>query len=526
MRPRHILSILIALATVCGGRSLAQAASPGAVADVITPYVDNQTFLTGRLDVEHLPFVELQKRLITFLHETTNDPAFCKQVEAAAQQVAGLRKAFIKAGGREIYLFVSMADFPQPPFLVVTSSSPENLSSLAKMIGQLTASARPKLEVRKVADNRLLIGTKVTLDRVEALKTEPRAEVAAAWQAASNAPIQLALTPSADHHRVLEETLPQFPRPWNTVTGQAISDGIQWAMLSVSATPKLKAELLFESKNDAAARHLRELTASSLAGLADLPVLQKVVPNARELFALIQPHVTGKQVRITLTEDAKTLESVMRPLLAAVTAGQLKAKRMQATNNLKQIAIAMHNYHDVNKHLPAAASYDAAGKPLLSWRVHILPYIDQTALYDQFKLDEPWDSEHNKKLAQVVPKTYLNPNLHLNPSMTTYVVPVGEGTVFGGKEGLKFRDIRDGASNTLMVVAATPENAVIWTKPDDLPVTEADSKKGLFNAHRHQFLGVLCDGSVHVFADSIAAKTLWNLMGANDGEVVDWQSIK
>ncbi len=207
-------------------------------------------------------------------------------------------------------------------------------------------------------------------------------------------------------------------------------------------------------------------------------------------------------------------------------AARLNAKRTQSMNNLKQIVLAMHNYHDVNKHLPAAASYDAAGKPLLSWRVHILPYIDQKALFDQFKLDEPWDSEHNMRLARTIPKTYVDPNLHLNPSMTTYVAPVGEGTVFGGKDGLTFRDIRDGISNTLMVVTATPENAVIWTKPDDLPVTEADPKKGLSSAHRHMFLGVLCDGSVRVFTDSIDAKTLWHLMSANDGEVVDWQSIK
>ncbi len=78
-------------------------------------------------------------------------------------------------------------------------------------------------------------------------------------------------------------------------------------------------------------------------------------------------------------------------------------------NNLKYIGLAMHNYLDANSHFPPAASVDKAGKPLLSWRVMILPYIDQDQLYKQFHLDEPWDSEHNKKLIDKMPQIYASP---------------------------------------------------------------------------------------------------------------------
>lgn len=526
MRIRHILHILLAVATFANAPRAALAVPPDAPAEVVSAYVDNQTFLIGRLDAQTLPLTELQQRVSQFLRELIDDPNFHEGVEAGAKQVIGLRDAFVQAGGQEIYVVVSMSDVPyQPPFFVVTSSSPDKLSVLEGMIGQLIGGARPKMEVRK-ADNRLLIGSETTLARVQALKSEPRPEMVAAWKAASKAPVQLILAPSADHHRVLQEAFPQFPRPWEQLNGQAISDGIQWATLSLNASPKLNAELLVESKNDAAALQLKELAISSLAKLAEFPELKKIVPDAPKLFALIQPQVAGKQVRVNLTEDAKTVEAVMKPLFAAITSARGAAKRAQSTNNLKQIALGMHIYHDKNKHFPAAASYDADGKPLLSWRVHLLPYIDQKALYDLFKLDEAWDSEHNQQAARAIPRQYLDPTLNLKPGMTSYVAPVGEGTVFRGKEGLSLRDIRDGSSNTLMVVATTPENAVFWTKPADLPVAKANPKKGLFSEVDHEFFGALCDGSVRVFRDTIDNDTLWRLFQNNDGKPVDWENIE
>jgi hypothetical protein len=81
--------------------------------------------------------------------------------------------------------------------------------------------------------------------------------------------------------------------------------------------------------------------------------------------------------------------------------------RKKSENNLKQLALAMHNYHDVNGRFPPAASRGADDKPLLSWRVMILPYLEQEALYKEFNMDEPWDSEQNKKLLAKMPDIYV-----------------------------------------------------------------------------------------------------------------------
>jgi hypothetical protein len=110
--------------------------------------------------------------------------------------------------------------------------------------------------------------------------------------------------------------------------------------------------------------------------------------------------------------------------------------------------------------------------------------------------------------------------------MTTYLVPIGEGTVFGGKEGPRIQDIRDGTSNTIMIVNALPEKAVIWTKPDDLPVTAAEPLNGLVNAARKTFETTFCDGSVLTLSDAIDPKVLWLLLNANDHQPIGYDQIR
>lgn len=142
---------------------------------------------------------------------------------------------------------------------------------------------------------------------------------------------------------------------------------------------------------------------------------------------------------------------------------------MESTNNLKQIMLAMHNYHDSYNGFPARAIVDADKKPLLSWRVTILPFLGYDRLYQEFHFDEPWDSPHNIKLLERMPSVFRNP---MNPAVkgtTTYMVPVGEGVGLG-VDGIGIRKITDGTSNTIAVLDVDPKFGVPWTKPDDFDI--------------------------------------------------------
>jgi RNA polymerase sigma factor (sigma-70 family) len=173
---------------------------------------------------------------------------------------------------------------------------------------------------------------------------------------------------------------------------------------------------------------------------------------------------------------------------------KVAANRRRSQNNLKQIGLAMHNYHDVHGHFPASASYKD-GKRLLSWRVALLPYLDQEALHQQFKLDEPWDSEHNKKLLAKMPQLFAPPGTKTKkPHTTFYQVFVGQGAMFEGQIEMQIRNITDGLSNTFMAVEAA--EAAPWTKPEDLVYDPDKPLPRLGGIFKNGFNALLADGSV------------------------------
>ena len=205
-------------------------------------------------------------------------------------------------------------------------------------------------------------------------------------------------------------------------------------------------------------------------------------------------------------------------------AAPTRAELQRSQNNLKQIALAFHNYHDSIGSLPNN-TYTKDGKGLLSWRVLILPYIEEEQLYKQFKLDEAWDSDTNKPLIAKMPKLYAPIRVKGKAGETFYRGFAGKGTLFGSDngKGLKLTNITDGTSNTGMVFEAG--EAVIWTKPDDMAF---DLKKplpklgGLFDGMCNV---ALCDGSVRRLKKDADEKELKKLIGYNDGEVLDLNKL-
>lgn len=199
---------------------------------------------------------------------------------------------------------------------------------------------------------------------------------------------------------------------------------------------------------------------------------------------------------------------------------QETVKRMQGQNNLKQIGLAFFNYHDVYNQFPFPTGKTDDGKPSqLSWRVHILPYIEEEALYEQFKLDEPWDSEHNKALLDKMPDVFKLSD-QTKAGHTQFVAPTGEGFIIDGDKTRKIRDLTDGLSNTVIVLSVQPEKAVPWTKPGGFSLDPAKAAEILQN-DGGKFLALYGDGSVRNISTQIEAETLKALLTISGGEVVD-----
>ncbi|MBC7352258.1 MAG: DUF1559 domain-containing protein [Thermogutta sp.] len=208
-------------------------------------------------------------------------------------------------------------------------------------------------------------------------------------------------------------------------------------------------------------------------------------------------------------------------LLPAVQSAREAARRAQSMNNLKQLALALHNYHDMHRHFPPQAITDKNGKPLLSWRVALLPYLECNTLYEQFHLDEPWDSPHNSALIEQMPEVFRNPSAPRIPGIAHYLGVVGKGAFFEEGKTRKFADIRDGTSNTIMLVEVDPDRGVIWTKPEDLPFNPDNPLDGLGHAHPGGFNAAFVDGSVRFISANVDPEVFRRLITIADGEVVD-----
>ena len=200
--------------------------------------------------------------------------------------------------------------------------------------------------------------------------------------------------------------------------------------------------------------------------------------------------------------------------------GQREA--MQYKNSLKQIGLAFHNYHDVFQRFPRADG-DGAGKHTgLSWRVHLLPFLDQGPLYNQFHLDEAWDSEHNKTLIAQMPELFKSPDVD-DEGKTTFHLFTGENTLFHGEQGLRISDITDGTSNTILAVLAGRDTAEIWTKPGGLEVDFSATKKALGDFKKgERILVLVADGSIRAMLTNIDETQFANLIKPADGNVVDF----
>ena len=234
----------------------------------------------------------------------------------------------------------------------------------------------------------------------------------------------------------------------------------------------------------------------------------------------LEPQLSGNKVTIEVKSlNAAVVPTLIGMMLPAVQAARAAARRVTSMNNLRQMALACFNYESAHSHFPAQANYDDDGKPLLSWRVHILPYIEANDLYDQFHLDEPWDSDHNKTLIAKMPNAYASPSAVVADGKTVYLGIAGEGGVFGEK-GTVLGEITDGTSNTAMIVEVDPELAVEWTKPQDYECDPKNPLDGLGHVQVGGFLIALCDGSTRFVANSLDPEVWKNLTQMDDGNSV------
>jgi hypothetical protein len=323
-----------------------------------------------------------------------------------------------------------------------------------------------------------------------------------------------------------------------------LPDLLSAIVLRVNVGEKFRANLTLQAADEAAGKETERIVKDGLAMLRQVVLGQVVAQLAgsndsvqqaggkymtriiNKMFDQLKPARIGQNVTLSVESNSSiaTMGILAGLLLPAVQAARGAARRVQSQNNIRQIGLALLNFEASHQHFPARAIFDKQGKPLLSWRVQILPFLEEDALFRQFHLDEPWDSDHNKALLAHMPPIFQDP--HRPPGTTTnYLAVVGKGLAFEGDTPLKIQQFTDGTSNTLLVVQANDDRAVPWTKPDDLEVDLTKPLDGLGEAEPTGFSAVFADGHVMLLSKSISAETLRRLFGRADGQTVDQNEL-
>jgi hypothetical protein len=235
-----------------------------------------------------------------------------------------------------------------------------------------------------------------------------------------------------------------------------------------------------------------------------LPAIAGIAPVPKN-----QSKLSANEIEVTPATDDK----------------ELMAKNEEVSKkHIKNLALAVIDHADVFGEMPRD-TLDKNGKKLLSWRVQILPYLEEGNLYNQFKLDEPWDSESNLKLIEKMPESFASPRVSVKSAgFTVFQGFAGKGSLFEpGKKQSYPASITDGTSQTIMVTESSI--AVPWTKPADLPFDIDKELPDFGKAYGARPLAAMCDGSVR-FVDTkkVSSKTLKSAITTSAGDILgaDW----
>lgn len=314
-------------------------------------------------------------------------------------------------------------------------------------------------------------------------------------------------------------TVAMFSPLWQSASGH---------LIEAKLDDQLRISLTTQAKDEAGVSKIEATLQATIAMLSNMLSMAKGAPDesiresTEALTGLLESHeleaTTGTEIQLRFAMD---MDSFAKFLVAPLAAAKSAGDRGVHANSMKQIGLAMHQYHSANGNFPPAAIVDPDSGMKRSWRVELLPFLEvKIGLYDEYKKNEPWDSPANMKVLAQMPRVFRHPSQPNDSTMTAVTAAYGNGLLFSrSSKGVRIQDILDGTSNTLVFLEAKTE--IPWTKPEDI---EVDITKDLlpefggFDATGYT-VG-FADGSVRYFSKSIDIGLLKKLFTIAGGEAI------
>ncbi len=223
------------------------------------------------------------------------------------------------------------------------------------------------------------------------------------------------------------------------------------------------------------------------------------------------------------TASANAASGPLSDTIPPGTQWSAKEQRGRAIENLKRVANALQQYQNEKGIFPAPAIASADGRPLLSWRVELLPYLGYGSLAAAFHRDEPWDSPHNQTLLAHIPSVYQSPE-RLD-ERTNLLVPIGNSAAFHGVQGRAPRRWEDGLSNILLLLEVDNELAVPWTAPQDWTVEPTQPLRGLGTLRGDGFFAAWADSQIAMIPTNLPVESARAMFTVDGGESFNGSSV-
>ncbi len=476
-------------------------------AEKLLPLLDEQSFFLGRIQ---LGKIDLAKIMIPLVQK--------KAIPAAEAAALGfflnLQKNSIEKVIDEIWFSASARDtatYFLPSIMIKTkpAAKTEDLLNLLKNmplpINIQTASGQV---IRKGQNSILPLSFVIReekgfylLEQVGAVKDTKktkRTDIVQGFDAMGSLPFGAMLFPSKDNPLDLGKIFPSLKKAKGK-EGEAsgILNGLKLVTLGIYLDP-WRIEMVIQTENSELANDVQKSILKAIQSIPDLVQAQVEEvgkdPVFKALAAMVKSvSIMDDKVTIVITDFDPYFEIAAR----INEQNQAKAAAALSMNKVKNIATALLAYHKDKGKFPPAATLSKEGKPLLSWRVQILPYLGHNFLYKQFRQNEPWDSEHNKKFIRRIPPSFRESQENFDKGTTPFQAPVGIATLFTpGGTGTNSIQIINELSNTIMLVKVPEDKTAIWTKPEDWEIDISLPAKDLLKGFSNAIVFACADGEV------------------------------
>ncbi|MDX1925032.1 MAG: DUF1559 domain-containing protein [Pirellulaceae bacterium] len=452
-------------------------------------------------------------------------PANANELNVWRSQSQAMADAVKAAGGEELLIVYSLADdFADQPLWVVPKAKNLDIRSFQSSLPgtqALSLSGKPMTLKSFEFDDATVVGTKAALERAKANKTQPPATLLESMQTPYNT-FTLSVTMNADQRRAAAEMLPQVPPFLGGGATRDLLSKIQ--SLRMDLVGESSADLVFTLTGDATAVEAR---AKNIKDWLDNPANANSAPVFKMLGKFLVDHLTSRPPKSQgQTASWKVpIEAVLKSGASELlSSAMLQADEQRAAYHLRTLALAIHNHYSAMKRFPSPLSgLDGKSPRRLSWRVDLLPFLDQNDLYQQFRLDEAWDSPHNRSLISKMPNVFRVPQSKhaVESGLSTFVLPSNAVTMWPADREIDFKDIADGSSNTMMIVEVKDEFAQEWTKPEPFEINMQNPASQLGGHFKDKVFFAAGDGSTGVVG-SDKFMNLPALLTRAGGEAITW----